>query len=246
MWGVECCSSVLLLILNSNSNVMLKNGFSVVPSCPSWVFFPLCLMKWNLLYALVLWIKSWTFCGETRINKYLGWQAPNSWKYLLWNIMFLPCVCGFSVLFAVAAGVPRWHFCLWVLPLRSKYYRWRLHKWPGADFDSDSTSLLCCICCLFCLIVVFVLYHFQNKGKWLEINMIYQIDLQSCQSYPVQFPCIVSVPILFSVNIWSYLFECILHPAQMLISSNWFCVAVVSGCVVGHFCSRHVLTGNTA
>lgn len=31
---------------------------------------------------------------------------------------------------------------------------------------------------------------------------------------------------------------------QMLISSKWFYVAVVSGCVMGHFCSRHAVAGN--
>lgn len=95
-----------------------------------------------------------------RLNTFLGWQAPSEWNCLLWNIIFFAlCVGGFSVLFAVAAGVPRWHLCLWVLPHRSKYYCWRLHKWPGADFHSALHFCFATSAAFFCL-TVFVPQHF--------------------------------------------------------------------------------------
>lgn len=64
------------------------------------------------------------------------------------------------VLFAVAAGVPRRHSCLWVLPLWSKYYRWRLREWPGADLDSV-LHLCLAASAVFCLVAFnSVSYHF--------------------------------------------------------------------------------------
>lgn len=93
--------------------------------------------------------------------------------------------CGISLLFTVAAGRPRRHFSLWVLPLWSKYYCWRLHKWAGTEIPpglqesaiscaffvcrrkqievnhSSNTSGCCCCCCMLpcdltdCLLLLF-------------------------------------------------------------------------------------------
>lgn len=93
--------------------------------------------------------------------------------------------CGISLLFTVAAGRPRRHFSLWVLPLWSKYYCWRLQKWAGTEIPtglqesaiscaffvcrrkqieanhSSNTSGCCCCCCMLpcdvtdCLLLLF-------------------------------------------------------------------------------------------
>lgn len=108
----------------------------------------------------------------TRIKKYLGWREPNKSKWLHWKAILVRFTCGISLLFTVAAGRPRRHFSLWVLPLWSKYYCWRLHKWAGTEIPtglqesaiscaffvcrreqievnhSSNTSGCCCCCCM--------------------------------------------------------------------------------------------------
>lgn len=85
-------------------------------------------------------IASWNHNNreKTRINKYLGWQEPNKSKWLHWNVIFIPFTCGISLLFTVDSGGPWWRFGLWVLPLRSKYYCWWLHKWTGTGIHAEA------------------------------------------------------------------------------------------------------------
>lgn len=64
---------------------------------------------------LVLWIKSWTFYGETRINKCLDWKVPNTCKCLLWNRIFMPCerifLCRLQLLLECPDDILAFEFC---------------------------------------------------------------------------------------------------------------------------------------
>lgn len=92
------------------------------------------------------WLEQWNHSDgkKTRIKKYLGWREPNKSKRLHWKAILVRFTCGISLLFTVAAGRPRRHFSLWVLPLWSKYYCWRLHKWAGTEIPATSCAFFVC------------------------------------------------------------------------------------------------------